>query len=158
MARKVVGKDKNPGRAKGTEKLIDLLLDPTKRVNEAEDILSTMVRNIFMEKGMSFSQVSSKTHHWLTNLYQGLPKTQTMLQKYSTEYSNFLKQIAQRKITSSVFTKFIGMLGAKRFKLTLTLYYDDDPDPAKARVEEFDITSTTANIKAGSLDDDKSSE
>lgn len=137
--------DKVVGRAKSTEMLSNILDDPTKRINEAEDILATMIRSILAETGLSFSQISGKTHDWLTRVYQGKGENKMVATKYLTDFSNFFKQIAQRTISAKVFLRFIAMLGAKRFKLTLTVYYDDHPDPEKSRTEEYSITGTTIN-------------
>lgn len=153
LKKKQKKEDKVVGRAKSTEMLSNILDDPTKRINEAEDVLATMIRSILAETGLSFSQITGKTHDWLTRVYQGKGENRSVANKYLTDFSNFIKQIAQRAISAKVFMRFIAMLGAKRYKLTLTLYYDDHPDPSKARVEEYSITSTTINALA--RDDEK---
>lgn len=144
---RVQEKVKVHGRAKSTEILQDVLDSPTKRVGEAEDILSSMVRTIYLEKGLTFSQISAKTHDWLTRVHRSEAATPAVGNKYLTEFNNFLRQIAQRKITTRVFSRFIAMLGAKRFKLTLTLYYDDPKEGDDGRTEEYYITSATINAR-----------
>lgn len=127
--------------------LNELLAHPEKKINESENILTTMIRNIMITKDMKFSQISELLHRWLTSLYAGVKPSHKSGARFMSDYNNFMKQVAQNKVSPTVFMRFISMLGAKRFRLTLTLYYDTHKDPEKSRTEEYTFTGSTVNAQ-----------